>query len=448
MHMADAVKVNRRRFCGTAAAAIAVTQFPLFADGQSSGYATNGIHPFKIRVPQAQLADLRRRIHATRWPERETVADETQGVQLATIRELARYWATAYDWRRVERKLNSMPQFITQIDGLDVHFIHVRSKHPNALPIIITHGWPGSVVEQLKIIEPLANPTAYGGSASDAFHVVVPSVPGYGFSGKPPVAGWGAARIATAWVSLMKRLGYRQFVAQGGDIGSVISTAMALQAPPELLAIHTNLPGTVPPDVAKAIAMGAPAPADLSADEKRAYDEVVDFRSKHFAYALEMTLRPQTLYALTDSPVALAAWLFDHGDGWGQPAATIASAVAGRTIDGHSAGAVTRDDVLDNITLYWLTATGISAARFYWENKGMSPINAVAVNIPVALSIFPGELYQAPRSWAQKTFPKLIHYNQLDKGGHFAAWEQPQIFSEELRASFRTLRKSVAGANA
>jgi len=438
--------VNRRRFCGTAAAAIATTQFPMFAHAQSSGDATSAIHPFKIHVPQTQLTDLRRRIKATRWPERETVADQSQGVQLAVIRELAGYWATGYDWRRVEARLNSLPQFITQIDGLDVHFIHVRSKDPNALPIIVTHGWPGSVIEQLKIIEPLANPTAYGASASDAFHVVVPSVPGYGFSGKPATAGWGPDHTARAWTTLMKRLGYKQFVAQGGDIGALISTAMAIQAPPELLGMHTNFPGTIPADIAKAIATGAAPPTDLSADEKRAYLQIVDFRAKHFAYAAEMTLRPQTLYALADSPVALAAWLFDHGDGWGQPAATIASAVAGHTIDGHSAGAVTRDDVLDNITLYWLTNTAVSAARFYWENKGMSATNAVDISIPAAVSVFPGELYQAPRSWTERAYHKLIHYNALDKGGHFAAWEQPQLFSEELRASFRSVRKSVVKA--
>jgi len=387
---------------------------------------------------------MRRRIRATRWPDRETVPDSSQGVQLATIRQLSQYWANGYNWRKCEGKLNAHPQFLTEIDGIDIHFIHARSKHKDALPIIVTHGWPGSIIEQLKIIEPLTNPTAHGGTAADAFHVVVPSVTGYGFSGKPTTNGWGPDRTASAWVTLMQRLGYKQFVAQGGDIGALISTAMALQAPKELLGIHTNLPAAVPQQVAMALASGAPPLSSFSSDEKLAYEQLAEFRAKHFAYAVEMTTRPQTLYALADSPVALAAWLFDHGDAWGQPAATISSAVAGRTIDGHSAGDITRDDVLDNFTLYWLTNTGVSAARFYWENRGMSPTNAVAVSIPAAITVFPGEVYEAPRSWVEQSYHNLIRYNRVAKGGHFAAWEQPQLFAEELRASFKSLRQVAA----
>ena len=331
---------------------------------------------------------------------------------------------------------------MSEIDGLAIHCIHVRSKHENALPLIVTHGWPGSIIEQLKIIEPLTNPTAYGGSASDAFHVVIPSIPGYGFSDRPTTAGWGPARIARAWVVLMKRLGYSQFLAQGGDVGAVITEVMAEQAPPELLAMHTNLPGTIPPDIIKALSCGDPPPAGLSADEKTAYVQAQDLRTKHFAYAAEMASRPQTLYGLADSPVALAAWLIDHGDGWGQPAPPILSAILGQTVDGHPSGAVTRDDVLDNITLYWLTNTGISAARFYWENAhgGIAPLNAVNVSIPAAVTVFPGEIYQAPRSWTERAFHKLIYYNRVDKGGHFAAWEQPELFAQEVRAGFRSLR--------
>jgi pimeloyl-ACP methyl ester carboxylesterase len=404
--------------------------------------ASDVIRPFHINVPDVELNELRRRLNTTRWPERETVTDESQGVPLATIQELARYWATDYDWRRCEAKLNALPQFVTEIDGLDIHFIHVRSKHENALPLIVTHGWPGSVIEQLKIIDPLTNPTAYSASASDAFHLVVPSIPGYGFSGQPTTTGWDPAHIARAWVVLMKRLGYTRFVAQGGDVGALVSHAMAEQAPPELLAIHINFPGTLPADIGKLIVSGDPPPSSLSADEKRAYEQVKDFRAQHFAYAQMMATRPQTLYGLADSPVGLAAWFFDHGDGWGQPAATITSAVLGRTINGHSAGDVTRDDVLDNITLYWLTNTAISAARLYWENKGKSAINAANISIPAAVSVFPGEIYQAPRSWAERAYHNLIYYNEVAKGGHFAAWEQPQLFSEEVRAGFRSLRKT------
>lgn len=399
------------------------------------------VRPFRTHIPQAQLTDLRRRIHATKWPDRETVANDSQGVQLATLQQVARYWGTDYDWRKCEAKLNSLPQFMTEIDGLDIYFIHVRSKQKNALPLIVTHGWPGSVIEQLKIIDPLANPTAHGASAADAFHVVVPSIPGYGFSARPTTTGWDPARVARAWLVLMKRLGYTQFVAQGGDIGALISNVLAEQAPPELLGIHTNFPGTIPPDIAKALACGDPPPSNLSDEERRAYEQIKDFRTKHFAYAIMMATRPQTLYGLADSPVGLAAWLLDHGDGYGQPAPAILSALLGRTIDGHPAEGLTRDDVLDNTTLYWLTNTAISAARFYWENKGMSPLSSVSVSIPAAVSIFPGEVYQAPRSWTERAYHKLIYYNKLDKGGHFAAWEQPQIFSEEVRAGFRSLRK-------
>jgi pimeloyl-ACP methyl ester carboxylesterase len=406
------------------------------------GAGAPAVRPFRVKVPEADLVDLRRRILATRWPEKETVADESQGVPLAMIRELARYWAADYDWRKCEASLNARPQFITDIDGLDIHFIHVRSKHENALPLIVTHGWPGSVIEQLKIIDPLTNPTAHGGSASDAFDVVIPSIPGYGFSGRPTTTGWDPAHIARAWTVLMKRLGYTRFVAQGGDVGAIISHAMARQAPPELLGIHVNFPGTIPPDISQALQSGDPPPSGLSADERRAYEQVRDFRAKHFAYAAMMATRPQTLYGIADSPVGLAAWILDHGDGYDQPAATITSAVLGRTIDGHAAGDVTRDDVLDDITLYWLTNTGISAARFYWENKGVSALGAANVSIPTAVSVFPGELYQAPRSWTERAYSKLIYYNQLDKGGHFAAWEQPALFSQELRAAFRPLRQS------
>jgi pimeloyl-ACP methyl ester carboxylesterase len=388
------------------------------------------IRPFRANFSDEELADLRRRILATRWPEKETVADQSQGIQLAIIQELARYWATDYDWRKIEAKLNALPQFITKIDGLDIHFIHVRSKHENALPLIVTHGWPGSIIEQLKIIDPLTNPTANGGSESDAFDVVIPSMPGYGFSGKPTTTGWDPAHIARAWVELMKRLGYTRFVAQGGDWGGLIAEMLAAQAPPELLGIHTNLPFTVPPDIAKAAQAGAPPPSGLSADERRAYSQLVFFFAKGLAYAIEMGSRPQTLYGTADSPVGLAAWILDHD-------ARSYDLIA-RVFNGGSEG-LTRDDVLDNITLYWLTNTAISAARIYWENKVpfFLPLN---VTIPVAVSAFPDELYQAPRSWAERAYPKLIHYNKLDKGGHFAAWEQPELFVAELRAAFKSLR--------
>ena len=451
---------NRRNFLNAAGVAVAAVEFGILGSRASAKDSSEGqlavaqftqqtgagdaaVRPFAVNVPEAQLIDMRRRISATNWPDRETVADDAQGVQLALIQEYARYWATGYDWRKCEAKLNALPQFMTQIDGLDIHFIHVRSKHGNALPLIVTHGWPGSVIEQLKIIDPLTNPTAYGASAADAFHVVIPSIPGYGFSGKPTTSGWDPARIARAWVVLMKRLGYARFVAQGGDVGALVSNAMAEQAPVELLGIHTNFPGTIPAAVGKALQNGEPPPASLSPEEKIAYAEVASFKAKHFAYAAMMATRPQTLYGLADSPVGLAAWLLDHGDGYDQPAPAIAAAVLGHPVDGHDSGAITRDDVLDNTTLYWLTNTAISAARLYWENKGVSALSAVDVSIPAAVSVFPGEIYQAPRSWTEQSYHHLIYYNRVDKGGHFAAWEQPQLFAQELRAGFRPLRSAV-----
>ncbi len=430
--------LRRRDVLATTAAAAAFSllgeQMPQAAEGD------NVIRPFHINVPDEALDDLRRRIAATRWPDRETVTDDSQGVPLATMQELARHWATDHDWRKVEARLNALPQFITEIDGLDIHFIHVRSRHENALPLIVTHGWPGSVIEQLKIIDPLSNPTAHGASASDAFHLVIPSLPGYGFSGKPTTTGWGPDRIARAWLGLMKRLGYMQFVAQGGDWGSPISHQMAKQGDPALLGIHVNLPGTIPPAIAKALQCGDPAPSGLSAEERRAYEQLSSSFTKKRAYAQIMGTRPQTLYGIADSPVGLAAWLIDHGDGYGQPAAAVTSAVRGRTINGHSAGDLTRDDVLDDITLYWVTNTGISSGRLYWENK-LNLYLAADVSIPAAVSVFPGESYQAPRSWAERAYHKLIYYNNVAEGGHYAAWEQPQLFSQEVRAGLRPLRK-------
>jgi pimeloyl-ACP methyl ester carboxylesterase len=390
------------------------------------------IRPFTIETPEADLEALRARITATRWPEKETVADQSQGVQLATIQALARYWETDYDWRKVEAKLKALPQFITTIDGLDIHFIHVRSKHENALPLIVTHGWPGSVIEQLKIVDPLTNPTAHGASASDAFHVVIPSIPGYGFSGKPTSPGWDPTRIARAWIVLMKRLGYTRFVAQGGDWGAVIVDVMALEAPPELLGIHTNMPGIFPDDIDKAAFSGAPVPSGLSADEKVAYERLQYVYQKGIAYGFQMGLRPQTLYGIADSPVGLAAYFLDHD--------LRSYELIARVFAGQSEG-LTRDDILDNITITWLTNTALSGARLYWENWGkFGYFNAKGVSIPVAVSVFPDELYPAPRSWTERAYPKLIHYNKLDKGGHFAAWEQPQLFSQEVRAGLRSLR--------
>ena len=405
---------------GAASGATATAQ-PHPADGAS-------IRPFRFTAPQAALDDLKKRVLTTKWPEKELVGDQSQGVQLATMQNLARYWATEYDWRKCEARLNALPNFITEIDGLDIHFVHARSKHEDALPLIVTHGWPGSILEQLKIVDPLINPTAHGGSASEAFHVVIPSMAGFGFSGKPTETGWGPERMARAWVTLMKRLGYTKFVAQGGDWGGIVTDLIGQQAAPELLAIHSNFPGAVPPEINKAVVAGAPPPAGLSPDEKYAYDRLAFFYTRGLAYALEMGNRPQTLYGIADSPVGLAAWMIDHDER--------SYEMIARVFDGKAEG-LTRDDVLDNITLFWLTNTGVSAARDYWENKldFLTPKN---VSVPAAVTAFPAELYQCPRSWAERAYPKLIHYNKLDKGGHFAAWEQPALLTSEVRTAFRS----------
>jgi pimeloyl-ACP methyl ester carboxylesterase len=453
--MANTRDLDRRHFCSIAAATIsagplglvglarrldAMTDTSTAAARPAASYTTD-IRPFRVAFPDAKLVDLRRRIVATNWPEGETVADFSQGVRLATVQQLARYWAGEYDWRRCEARLNALPNFLTEIDGLDIHFIHARSKHADALPVIITHGWPGSVIEQLKVVEPLTDPTAHGGSAADAFHVVIPSLPGYGFSGKPTAPGWNPVRIARAWATLMQRLGYTRYVAQGGDWGNAVSEVMALQAPPGLLGIHTNMAATVPANVSKALAFNEAPPADLTADERNAWNQLDFFYKKGLGYANEMSNRPQTLYALADSPVGLAAWMLDH-DARSQE-------MIARVFDGKTEG-LTRDDVLDNVTLYWLTNTAISSARLYWDTTQVATggfFDVRGVGLPVAVSAFPDEIYTAPRSWAERAYPKLVHYGKLEKGGHFAAWEQPELFVSELRAGFKTLRgPAITGA--
>jgi len=389
---------------------------------------SDAIRPFEVSFPESELTELRRRINATRWPEQET--DLSQGVQLATAQKLAHYWANDYDWHKCEARLKALPHFITEIDGLDIHFIHVRSKHENALPLIVTHGWPGSIIEQLKIVEPLTDPTAHGGTEADAFHLVIPSLPGYGFSGKPTTTGWDAVRVARAWTVLMQRLGYTKYLAQGGDWGAIIVDQMGVLAPPELMAMHTNMPCTVPAEVGNALQVGGPPPSGLSAEEKSAWDRLDFFFKRDVAYALQMGTRPQTLYGVADSPIGLAAWIIDHD--------LKSYELIARSFDGQTEG-LTRDDILDNITFYWLTNTGISSARLYWENK-LPFFAPKGVTIPVAVSVFPDDIYASPRTWAEKAYPNLIHFNRLDKGGHFAAWEQTEAFVQELRTAFSSLR--------
>ncbi|HEX4158428.1 MAG TPA: epoxide hydrolase [Rhizomicrobium sp.] len=430
---------RRAVLAGTAALGIGLSVISESALAQSSDGAGSGmVRPFKFKASQEALDDLRKRLVATKWPEKEQVSDPSQGVQLATMQKLVRHWATEHDWRKCEAKLDALPQFVTEIDGLDIHFIHVRSKHENALPMIVTHGWPGSVIEQLKIIEPLTNPTGYGASEADAFHLVIPSLPGYGFSAKPTAPGWNPPRIARAWATLMQRLGYTHYVAQGGDWGNAVTEVMALQEPPGLLGIHTNMAATVPPNVSQALSAGAPAPAGLSPDEQHAWDQLNFFYRKGLGYANEMALRPQTLYGIVDSPAGLASWMLDHD-------ASSYDMIA-RSFDGKKEG-LTPDDVLDNVTLYWLTNTGISSARLYWDTAQLNLkggfFDARGVKLPVAVSAFPDEIYQAPQSWAERAYPKLIYYNRPAKGGHFAAWEQPELFTHDVRAAFKSLRKTA-----
>ncbi|WP_440641710.1 epoxide hydrolase family protein [Bradyrhizobium sp. PUT101] len=429
----DILNPDRRQLLSQAAMG-AVASVSSLLPLQPARAAANGtIRPFHVNVPEADLLDLRRRLAATRWPDREIVTDQSQGVQLRTVQELVRYWQSDYDWRKIEARLNALPQFVTDIDGVDIHFIHARSRHENALPMIVTHGWPGSIIEQMKIVGPLTDPTAHGARATDAFDLVIPSLPGHGFSGKPTELGWDPQRIARAWIVLMKRLGYSRYVAQGGDWGNAVTEQMALIAPPELLGIHTNMPATVPDDIAKALQPGGVRPSNLSTDERIAYDQLDDFYKHGLGYAIEMSNRPQTLYGLVDSPAGLASWMLDHD---ARSAAMIA-----RVFDGKTEG-LSRDDVIDNITLYWLTNTAVSSARLYWENK-LVFFAPKHVKIPVAVSVFPDEIYAAPRSWTEKAYPKLMHYSRLDKGGHFAAWEQTTLFCAEMRTAFRPLRQSI-----
>jgi len=400
--------------------------------GRRMGIEDNTIRPFHINVPQEQLVDLRRRVAGTRWPDQETVSDQSQGVQLARLQELVRYWGADYDWRKIEAKLNSLPQFVTEIDGLDIHFIHVRSRHPKALPLVITHGWPGSVLELVKAIGPLTDPTAHGGRGEDAFHLVVPSMPGYGFSERPQGTGWGPDRMARAWDLLLKRLGYTRYVSQGGDWGSVVADVMGRQAPAGLLGIHVNMPATVPTELVKAINNGEPTPAGLSAKERAAFESLSTFFTKNAGYGVMMVTRPQTVgYGLSDSPVGLLAWMYDKYAQWTYSG-------------GEPERSLTKDEMLDNTTLYWLTNSAISSARLYWENNNNNfsadAQRTAEISVPVGVTVFPGEIYQAPRSWTERAYPKLIYFNEVDKGGHFAAWEEPELFASEIRAAFRSLR--------